>query len=109
MTCPVETVCELVRDFESRRCALLSSTGNRTRLVREFVAPLFVALGWDMSQFASLPTTSHVRAICDVAAAEDTDATPDYCFYMAKTTLDIPNRLKAFAALADAIFIWVEA
>ena len=107
MTCPVETVCELVRDFESRRCALLSSTGNRTRLAREFVAPLFVALGWDMSQFASLPTTSHVRAIYDVAAAEDTDATPDYCFYVGRAAqfrLRISRPVDEREAPSDCVF-----
>ena len=44
-----EEVVELIERFERNREAYLSGQYNETQLRREFLDPLFIALGWDVN------------------------------------------------------------
>ncbi len=79
MTAPA-AVGELVERFDSHRDACRSGQYNQTQLRREFLAPFFEALGWDVHS-----RQGYVEAYKEViheGAIEIGGRTkaPDYCF-----------------------------
>ena len=54
MPAPQE-VLDLVARFEENLAAYASGVYNETQLRREFIDPLFSALGWDLDNIAATP------------------------------------------------------
>lgn len=74
------TVQELVERFEANRDAYHAGNYNETQLRREFLDPLFRALGWDMDN-----TAGYAEAYKDVIHEDSIRIgafvkAPDYCF-----------------------------
>jgi len=65
MPAPQEVV-DLVSRFEENLAAYTSGTYNETQLRREFIDPLFCALGWDLNNIAG-----HAEAYKDVIHEEE--------------------------------------
>jgi hypothetical protein len=82
--CPPEIV-KLVERFELHRDDYHAGDYNETRLRREFLDPLFKALGWDVDN-----TQGHAEAYKDVIHEDAIKVSgghkaPDYCFRIGGT------------------------
>ncbi|MBU0717119.1 MAG: N-6 DNA methylase [Planctomycetes bacterium] len=75
-----DSVVELVKRFSEQQEAYKKQTYNETQVRREFIDPLFTALGWDVDNRAG-----HAEAYKDVVHEDaikigGTTKAPDYCF-----------------------------
>jgi predicted type IV restriction endonuclease len=82
--CPAE-VLKLVERFEREAAAYRSGAYNETQARREFIDPLFKALGWDIDNEAG-----HAEAYKDVVHEDAIKVggltkAPDYCFRIGGT------------------------
>ncbi len=79
MTAPT-VVKNLIDTFHRNRDAYRSPTSNDTQLLHEFLAPFFMALGWDVNN-----TAGYAEAYKDVIHEDSlkigaATKAPDYCF-----------------------------
>ena len=79
MTAPKE-IKTLVERFERNRQAYHSSAYNETQLRREFLDPLFKALGWDVDNKKGYAKTDHDKKLIQ-RQIKDTDRQIDYLVY----------------------------
>jgi hypothetical protein len=80
-----DKVAQLVEVFERNIDALKSGTYNETQVRREFIDPLFEALGWDVSN-----KSGYAQAYKDVIHEDAIKVggftkAPDYCFRIGGT------------------------
>ncbi len=75
-----DAVKRLVDHFDQNRDAYLSGSYNETQIRREFIDPLFEALGWDVEnrQGSAMPYRDVI--IEDSLKVGGTTKAPDYCF-----------------------------
>lgn len=80
-----QAIIELVERFEENLASYTSGTYNEAQLRREFIDPLFRALGWDLDNVAG-----HAEAYKDVIHEDairigGAVKAPDYCFRIGGT------------------------
>ncbi|MBC7093723.1 hypothetical protein H5T53_06950 [Candidatus Bipolaricaulota bacterium] len=71
---------ELVARFERDRAAYLSDLYNETQLRREFLDPLFTALGWDVANVAGYAEAYKDVVHEDAIKVGTATKAPDYSF-----------------------------
>ncbi|HLJ10145.1 MAG TPA: N-6 DNA methylase, partial [Planctomycetaceae bacterium] len=79
MTAPAALL-ELVQRFEMHRESYVSPQYNETQLRREFVDPLFKALGWDVDNESGYAEAYKDVIHEDAIKVGGTTKAPDYCF-----------------------------
>ena len=84
MTAP-EAVIELVKRFEEHHETYRSSRYNETQLRREFLDPLFEALGWDVLNKAGYAEAYKDVVHEDSIEVEGATKAPDYAFRIGGT------------------------
>jgi len=82
--CPDE-VAELVERFERNRQVYLASTYNEAQVRREFIDPLFRALGWDVDNKQGLAEAYKDVIHEDAIKVGGVTKAPDYCFRIGGT------------------------
>ncbi|MCG3126007.1 MAG: hypothetical protein CHACPFDD_00835 [Phycisphaerae bacterium] len=82
--CP-GVVRELVERFERNREAYKSSAYNETQVRREFIDPLFAALGWDVWNESGLAEAYKDVIHEDAIKVGGATKAPDYCFRIGGT------------------------
>lgn len=71
---------ELVQKFETHKDSYKSPSYNETQLRREFLDPLFTALGWDMVNKEGKPEAYKDVIHEDAIRIGEMTKAPDYCF-----------------------------
>jgi hypothetical protein len=100
--CPVE-VLRLVERFEREATAYRSASYNETQVRREFIDPLFKALGWDIDNEAgSAPAYKDVVHEDAIKVGGLTKA-PDYCFRIGGTRKFFVEAKKPAVNLKDDV------
>ena len=84
MGCPVE-VLRLVERFERETAAYRSGSYNETQVRREFIDPLFKALGWDIDNEAGYAEAYKDVIHEDAIKVGGLTKAPDYCFRIGGT------------------------
>jgi predicted type IV restriction endonuclease len=74
------TVLDLVERFDRNRNAYLSGAYNETQARREFIDPLFCALGWDVENRAGYAEAYKDVVHEDAIKTSFGTKAPDYCF-----------------------------
>ncbi|UCE60893.1 MAG: N-6 DNA methylase [Phycisphaerales bacterium] len=77
--CP-ESVLELTRRFELHRDTYRKPTYNETQVRREFIDPLFKALGWDVDNKQGYAEAYKEVIHEDAVKVGSSTKAPDYCF-----------------------------
>ncbi len=75
-----EMVCALVERFDRNREAYQSEPYNETQVRREFIDPLFIALGWDVNNEQGYAEAYKDVVHEDAIKIGGATKAPDYCF-----------------------------
>jgi hypothetical protein len=75
-----DAVKRLVDHFDQNRDAYLSGSYNESQLRREFIDPLFEALGWDVENRQGSAMPSRDVIFEDSGKVGGATKAPDYCF-----------------------------
>ncbi len=100
MTAP-DVVLDLVARFREQRQSYLSPAYNETQLRREFLDPLFEALGWDMHNRQGHAESYKEVIHEDALRVEDSARAPDYAFRVGGTRAFLVEAKKPAVNLKD--------
>jgi hypothetical protein len=78
-------IADVVERFEQQGDAYKSGKYNETQLRREFVDPMFKALGWDMENVSGYAEAYKAVIHEDAIKIGDATKAPDYCFRIGGT------------------------
>lgn len=100
MDCPAE-VLQLIERFELHRAEYMRDSYNETQTRREFIDPLFKALGWDIDNAAGLAEAYKDVIHEDAIKVGGKTKAPDYCFRIGGTRKFFLEAKKPSAKLKD--------
>ncbi|MDD3748174.1 MAG: N-6 DNA methylase [Candidatus Bipolaricaulis anaerobius] len=75
----------LIQRFQGNRAAYVSGPYNETQLRREFLDPLFIALGWDVANVSGAAEAYKDVVHEDAIKVSGATKAPDYCFRIGGT------------------------
>ena len=100
---PEDEVLELTERFARNREAYLSGQYNETQLRREFLDPLFIALGWDVDNRQGYAEAYKDVIHEDALKIGSAVKAPDYCFRIGGTRKFFVEAKKPSVNLKDDI------
>jgi hypothetical protein len=100
---PSDEVLELTERFERNRESYLSGQYNETQLRREFLDPLFMALGWDVNNKQGYAEAYKDVIHEDALKIGSAVKAPDYCFRIGGTRKFFVEAKKPSVNLKDDI------
>jgi len=102
-TAPSDEVLELTERFDRNRESYLSGQYNETQLRREFLDPLFMALGWDVNNKQGYAEAYKDVIHEDALKIGSAVKAPDYCFRIGGTRKFFVEAKKPSVNLKDDI------